>query len=132
MFDGCSKINRALPKLKEKSMVRRKKLTAMGSALAVSMIASSAVSAAENPFAMQSLESGYQVAADEAKDKKAEGKCGEGKCGEGKCGEGKCGASATSDKKADGKCGEGKCGASATSDKKADGKCGEGKCGGSK
>lgn len=100
-------------------MVRGKKLAVMGSALAVSVIASSAVSAAENPFAMQSLKSGYQVGADEAKDKKADGKCGEGKCG----------ASKTSDKKADGKCGEGKCGASTSSDKKADGKCGEGKCG---
>jgi len=67
--------------------------------------------AAGNPFAMQSLNSGYMVAA--ADDKAMEGKCGgdkakamEGKCGgdkakamEGKCGgdkakamEGKCGS----------------------------------------
>src|SRR5688572_7149580 len=99
-------------------MVRKKKLVAVGSAFAVSMVGLPVANAADNPFAMESLESGYQVAADEAKKK------------EGKCGEGKCGASKTSDKKADGKCGEGKCGANQTADKKADGKCGEGKCGG--
>lgn len=45
--------------------------------------------AAENPFAMQKLNSGYNVAM-------SEGTCGEGKCDgdkdkEAKCGEGKCG-----------------------------------------
>jgi uncharacterized low-complexity protein len=84
--------------------------------------------AAENPFAAQSLTSGYQLA---EMDKAAEAKCGEGKCGadgkkemrdgkkameEGKCGEGKCGADGKKDMhegKAmeEGKCGEGKCGA---------------------
>ena len=52
-----------------------------------------------NPFAMQDLGQGYQVAqkhAKEAGDKKKDGKCGEAKCG--------------GDKKKDGKCGEGKCG----------------------
>jgi uncharacterized low-complexity protein len=63
-----------------------------------------AVSAAENPFGMQSLDTSSMM-------QLAEGKCGEGKCGEGKCGK-------------SGKCGEGKCG----HDEK--GKCGEGKCGG--
>jgi len=90
--------------------------------------------AAENPFASQSLESGYKVA--------MEGKCGEGKCGgkaesaakskEGKCGEGKCGGKAESSAKSgEGKCGEGKCGGKdKAADKSKEGKCGEGKCGG--
>jgi uncharacterized low-complexity protein len=64
-------------------------------------IAGYAQAASNNPFAMQSLNSGYMVASADAKS--MEGKCGEGKCGgnkaktdakakEGKCGEGKCGA----------------------------------------
>lgn len=89
----------------------------LGSALVLSAALSGTAVASENPFAVNQLESGYQVA-----DKHADGKCGEGKCGEGKCGgekdaEGKCG---------EGKCGEGKCGGEKTSE----GKCGEGKCGG--
>ncbi len=72
--------------------------------------------AAGNPFALNDLSQGYQVAQAE---KAKEGKCGEGKCGgkkdmkaqEGKCGEGKCGgAKATEAKAKEGKCGEGKCG----------------------
>jgi uncharacterized low-complexity protein len=83
---------------------------AISSAFVMSM-GSSAVNAAENPFAFKSLSSGYQVADNHA-DKAKDGKCGEGKCGaekakDGKCGEGKCGAEKTKD----GKCGEGKCGA---------------------
>jgi uncharacterized low-complexity protein len=65
---------------------------AVGAALATSLAATAPASAAENPFAMSELSSGYMVA------EMAEGKCGEGKCGakqtavkEGKCGEGKCG-----------------------------------------
>jgi uncharacterized low-complexity protein len=90
-----------------------------------------------NPFALNSLSSGYMVEAAEGKcgeakcgaDKAKEAKCGEAKCGadkaaEHKCGEAKCGA----DKAAEAKCGEGKCG----SDKAAEAKCGEGKCGGDK
>lgn len=75
--------------------------------------------ASENPFGMQTLDQGYQVA--EAGTKTQDGKCGEGKCGAGmkddaktetKAGEGKCGAMGDPAKKAkDGKCGEGKCGA---------------------
>jgi len=84
---------------------------AIGSAFAASIAAAPLASAAENPFHMDSLKSGYQVVAD----KGAEGKCGEGKCG-------------ASKKDAEGKCG---------GDKDAEGKCGgdkdvEGKCGGSK
>ena len=84
---------------------------ALGSALVASMAVSCAANAAQNPFAMASLDKAYMVAAaDTAKDgKMKEAKCGEGKCGalakevkpvadkakmkEGKCGEGKCGGS---------------------------------------
>jgi uncharacterized low-complexity protein len=80
---------------------------ALGAAFVTTLAATPVANAADNPFAMSELSSGYMVA------EMAEGKCGEGKCGgakseaEGKCGEGKCGG----DKKAtEGKCGEGKCG----------------------
>ncbi len=102
----------------------------LGTAFALSLAASPIAGAAENPFGMTELSSGYMVADAEGKcgegmDKSHEGKCGEGmdKKAEGKCGEGM-------DKKAEGKCGEGKCGEGM--EKKAEGKCGEGKCGGDK
>ena len=86
---------------------------AAGAALVTSLASTSAVNAAENPFAMTQLPGGYMVA-----DSHMEGKCGEGKCGgakkegEGKCGEGKCGGAKTEGAKTaeEGKCGEGKCG----------------------
>ena len=96
---------------------------AIGTAFVLGVAATPA-SAAENPFGMSDLGSGYQVA--------AEGKCGEGKCGnkkekkemEGKCGEGKCGGAKEMEKNMEGKCGGAK--------SKKEGKCGEGKCGGNK
>jgi uncharacterized low-complexity protein len=90
---------------------------ALGTAFAASFAIAPIAKAVGNPFAMDSLKSGYQIAGDDKKadskgpagkmskaDKEAnakmmkEGKCGEGKCGvknvkEGKCGEGKCGES---------------------------------------
>ncbi|GJM04649.1 MAG: hypothetical protein DHS20C09_06400 [marine bacterium B5-7] len=93
---------------------------ALGTTFAISLSASPVVNAADNPFNMTDLGSGYMVAEEgSCGDKKEEGKCGEGKCGDKKA-EGSCG-----DKKAEGKCGEGKCG----DKKKEEGKCGEGKCG---
>lgn len=100
---------------------------AVGAAFAAVALTPAAF-AAGNPFAMQKLDSGYQLAAADA-DKKADGKCGEGKCGadkkadmkkkDGKCGEGKCGAGMKAEsKKKDGKCGEGKCGANMKSEEK--------------
>ncbi|HYG31453.1 MAG TPA: hypothetical protein VD810_00570 [Methylophilaceae bacterium] len=94
----------------------------VGSAFAAS-ISATAVNAAENPFAMQTLTSGYMVA--DAHDAK-EGKCGTGKCGAekkakgDKAKEGSCGA----DKAKEGSCGDGKgkegsCGA----DKAKEGSC---------
>ena len=60
--------------------------------------ASFTAAAAPNPFAVQELQSGYNLADNHAGDME-EGKCGEGKCGdeekggkEGKCGEGTCGS----------------------------------------
>ena len=90
----------------------------LGTTFAVSLAMSPVANAAENPFLMSELSSGYMVADAHA----AEGKCGEGKCGEGKKAkaEGKCGEGKKA--KAEGKCGEGK-------KAKAEGKCGEGKCG---
>lgn len=52
--------------------------TAVGSAFFASMAAAPLASAAENPFAMQALEKGYQVA--------QAGTLPEAKCGQGKCG----------------------------------------------
>ena len=104
-----------------KSTAAKAVALAVSSAFVLS-IGAVTVNAAENPFAIKSLPSGYQVA--DAKEMK-DGKCGEGKCGaemkkegakemkDGKCGEGKCGADMKkegAEKAKDGKCGEGKCG----------------------
>jgi uncharacterized low-complexity protein len=97
---------------------------ALGAAFVTTLATTPVANAAENPFAMSELSSGYMVA------DATEGKCGGDKKmdKEGKCGEGKCGG----DKKVEeeGKCGEGKCGGDKKMDK--EGKCGEGKCGGDK
>ncbi len=94
---------------------------AIGTTFVVALAASPIANAADNPFSITEISSGYMVA------DKAEGKCGEGKCGEGK----------TKDtKEAEGKCGEGKCGGEKSHEakdggkKSGEGKCGEGKCGG--
>lgn len=104
---------------------------ATGAAVAASFALGSVANAADNPFAMNKLDGGYQLA---QADKKADGKCGGSKGKDGACG----GAKADG-KMADGKCGAGKgkdgaCGGDkkAADDKKKDGKCGEGKCGGAK
>jgi uncharacterized low-complexity protein len=93
-----------------------------GAAVAASFAIGSVAHAADNPFVMQKLDSGYQLA---QADKKADGKCGEGKCG---------GAKKAEEKKKDGKCGEAKCGADkkAGDDKGKEGKSGEAKCGAAK
>jgi uncharacterized low-complexity protein len=113
-------------------VIKKPLAVALGAAFITSLAGIPVANAAENPFAMSDLSSGYVVAEME------EGKCGEGKCGgdktkkEGKCGEGKCGGDKA---EKEGKCGgdkkmeEGKCGGDKT---KKEGKCGEGKCGGSK
>lgn len=84
----------------------RKMTTFAASAAIAASFAATGANASENPFGMQELNTGYDVAMSTS-----EGLCGEGKCGgdkgkEGKCGEGKCGG----DKAKEGKCGEGKCG----------------------
>jgi uncharacterized low-complexity protein len=90
---------------------------ALGTAFAASLAAAPTVSAADNPFQLDTLKNGYQVADNHGKDK--EGKCGGDKAKDGKCG---------GDKAKEGKCG---------GDKAKDGKCGgdkakEGSCGGNK
>jgi len=94
-------------------------VAAVGAAFLASAALSPLASAAENPFTVNDLSQGYNLASN------MEGACGgdkaegEGKCGEEKAeGEGKCGGEKAD---AEGKCGE----------EKADteGKCGEGKCG---
>ena len=61
---------------------------AVGTAFAASMGAAPVAFAAENPFALQSLDKGYMVADHHEAKAKAmnEGKCGNMKMGEGKCG----------------------------------------------
>jgi uncharacterized low-complexity protein len=95
---------------------------ALGSAFAAGLVSAPVANAASNPFALQSLDSGYMVAEHNDGHTKMQK---EGKCGEGKCGEGKCGG------KKDAKAMEGKCGG-AKDAKAKEGKCGEGKCGGAK
>lgn len=117
---------------------------ALGSAI-VAALAAAPVSAAQNPFAMQSMEKGYMVAeaAPAAADagKAAEAKCGakdkaKAKAKEGKCGGKKSATDADANKKMmkEGKCGEGKCGAKNLKEGKCGGekKADEGKCGGKK
>lgn len=90
--------------------------TAVGSAFVASMATAPIVAAAENPFALTGLSSGYQVADNHGEMKPTDKKMPEGKCGEGKCGATKKGEKSTEMKPTDkkmpeGKCGEGKCGA---------------------
>jgi uncharacterized low-complexity protein len=82
--------------------VTNKTLALAVSSAFVASIAATSVHAAENPFALKSLSSGYMVAdADKMKD----GKCGTGKCSaekmktmkDGKCGTGKCSAEKAKD-----------------------------------
>lgn len=76
-------------------------LVSVGAAFALSVTAP--VLAAENPFALKTLSSGYQVA-DNHGEKSKDGKCGTGKCGANKKAKAKDG-SCHHDKAKDGKCG---------------------------
>lgn len=120
--------------MKSVNNIKNLSLTA-STALALCMISSGVVAANANPFGVNALTQGYQIAMNDAK--AAEGSCGgakaktkteEGKCGgtKAKTEEGKCGASKA-------KTEEGKCGASKDKAKiKKEGKCGEAKCGANK
>ncbi len=87
----------------EQTMAQNKALTlALGTAFAATLAASPALRAADNPFEMESVKSGFQVADNKSK----EGACGGDKAKEGACGgdkkkEGACGG----DKKKEGACG---------------------------
>jgi uncharacterized low-complexity protein len=113
---------------------KRNLVSAIGAALAGSMILTAQAQNFEQSFSVKQLEGGYmQLAMKEGAcggNKAKEGSCGGDKAGssEGKCGEGKCGGDKASS--AEGKCGEGKCGGDKASS--TEGKCGEGKCGASK
>ena len=90
---------------------------ATGAALAATFALAPLAQAADNPFGMQKLGAGYQLAQG---DKKVDGKCGEGKCGA---------TRKVEEKKKDGACGgtkakDGSCGASKADAKKKDGACG--------
>lgn len=85
-------------------MKKTRLITALGGAVAVSLLASPLAQATENPFALQKVTTVTQLAEAET-DKAAEGKCSEAGCS-GKMKEGAC-----SGKAKEGKCGEGKCGA---------------------
>jgi uncharacterized low-complexity protein len=97
---------------------------AIGAALAGSL-AMGAANAADNPFGLSEIGSGYMQLASSNEDKGGEGKCGGEKAAstEGKCGGEK--AASTEGKCGEGKCGEGKCGSEKTTST-------EGKCGGNK
>ena len=90
----------------------------VGSAFIATAALSPVANAAGDPFQISKLESGYQLAQGDTKQK--DGKCGEAKCGADK---------KATEKKKDGKCGEAKCGAdkkkeaSCGADKKKDGSC---------
>lgn len=125
----------------------------VGTAFVAGLSAAPVVSAAENPFALSGLSSGYQVADHTPGHNKMmkEGKCGEGMCGmsmadankDGKVTKEECDKHRAAmfekydtnkdgalDKAEMAKMAEGMCGGAKA--KMKDGKCGEGKCGGMK
>ena len=93
----------------------KKALTTLIGATVVGSLASLSAGAAENPFAMKDLASGYVVAEGEQAPKAKEMTCGEGKCGaqmmkqpEMKCGSGmKAEDKAKTEKAIEGKCAAG-------------------------
>lgn len=101
-------------------MKNTQKSIALGLSGALALSIGASVSAAENPFAIETLSSGYQVA-DHHVEKTKDGKCGSGKCGaEKKAQEASCGA----DKAKEATCGtdkakEGNC----SVDKMKEGSC---------
>ncbi|MFZ2627498.1 MAG: hypothetical protein WAX67_01300 [Rugosibacter sp.] len=100
-------------------MKKKNSLSLAAGAMFATTVLSPAAFAADNPFAMQKLSSGYQLAEADMTDKKMDGSCSADKKAmkmkDGKCGEGKCGASKKKVK-------EGSCSA----DKKKDGSCSAG------
>ena len=90
-----------------------KKQIVLGAVAAASVALSPFASATGNPFQIDKLEAGYQLA--QAGDKKADGKCGEAKCGADK--------KAADERKAADKKKDGSCGG----DKKKDASCGANK-----
>ena len=91
---------------------------ALGTVISVSLVASNVVMAADNPFEMTPLASGYRVAEESSQgsDKKMEGRCGGKTMTEAVCGAYQIGSGHVDESKIkDGKCGghkqaEGVCG----------------------
>lgn len=99
-------------------MKKSKLILATGAAVAATAALSPAM-AADNPFGMQQLSGGYQLAA--ADDKKKDASCGGDKKKDASCGgDKKMGDKMMDDKKMDDKKKEGSCGG----DKKKDASCG--------
>ncbi len=63
----------------DKTMITKPVAAAVGVAFVSSLAVSTTAVAADNPFAMADLDSGYMLASSHEGE---EGKCGEGKCGE--------------------------------------------------
>ena len=107
-----------------KKEINKPLAAAIGAAL-VGTLSAGSLMAAENPFGLKPLDSGYmQLASSDM-----EGKCGGEKSGtEGKCGEGKCGEGMSAEEMG----GEGTSEEGMSDKSASEGKCGEGKCGGGK
>jgi uncharacterized low-complexity protein len=107
----------AQPPQQEITMKNRKTTLILATGAALTVAAISSAHAADNPFGMQKLDSGYQLAQAGTDGKKADGKCGEAKCGAAKAAEEqkKKEAAVAGEKKKDGSCG---------GDKKKDAACG--------
>ncbi len=100
-----------------------KKLNTSAFAIGASLVtglASTAVIADNNPFALTELSSGYMNLAEADTDQGDNKKMKDGACGEGKCG-GKMAVPAAEDKAQEGKCANKKM----ATDKNTEGKCGD-------
>ncbi|MBX9606426.1 MAG: hypothetical protein K2Y51_09380 [Gammaproteobacteria bacterium] len=99
-------------------MIKKSPLAPVATAVVITLGAVSVTEAADNPFAAQAFERGYQVAAEQG-----EMSCGAG-MSEGKCGAGAAEAKADAAKAEAAKAGESKCGAGLGETKAGEGKCG--------
>jgi uncharacterized low-complexity protein len=103
--------NTIIPSFIVRRTIMKARTATLTLALTTALGAAGIASAAGNPFALNTLGQGYQVAAAE---KAQDGKCGEGKCGATKKAQAAdvqpADAKAPVAKAKDGKCGEGKCG----------------------
>lgn len=106
-----------------KKNVRSAIVTAIGATFLAAAATAPVANAAENPFSLTSLSSGYQKVAAEGScgGKKGESSCGGKGKGQGMKGESHCGGKKDGESHCGGKSGKG-----------GEASCGEGKCGGGK